>query len=654
MKILSVAIALLVVSTIKGQSDRSLINFRSFSSSLCLTPAHGAYFATRMGEVAVPAGQPGVWQHANPEKGTGYLGKPLLDNINFFNKDTGFVSGFIQDSNRIYNIYYYTTDGGRRWSKRRFADAGWADMVVHLNNGKAWASISGSGHIDYSPDYGMTWQQLNVPHANQRYAAIFFDNRNEGLIGSLWNALDYTSDNGKTWLDIPTPLAQHAYNKTDINNRPEFNRVAIFQSYLIVEQEGLVFASPKDSIHWKSLPYDGFIADNNTGTLFFTSKNTVTRVGSDLSPLVTYPVNGGRGMYNNGQLAMWDGNLLTTINDDGAIASTRLYSDEAEVLNPAFIGFDSAEGFIGCNGNTIYTQRNEGAWKQKAKLPFSVEGRSLKMTGKDTLLVTGAGDSLLYYSFITGQSIRTTGSALIARFCSGPVQKVVFEIGSQGCFHFYNDRVIYERDGDQFVLADNESSGSAHKEKLSDCPDDLPAAIVDSFVRHLPAALSAKPTISTIGITAKDIDRCRKAIWAFRDYVKTGKPNRNTEEKGFRLNENNIDFDRLLSSLDSVMSMRPSTVDSLLYNMSNMWSTTSNWTGIRFELSDGTELSIMDDFVDPNSLHFPWIVSIKGYAVPKNTIAVNRFVEKVYPGFILKESHEDVVGRFVKHLYHGN
>jgi photosystem II stability/assembly factor-like uncharacterized protein len=251
MKALTVTAIILIftVQTVKSQSDRNWINFRSSAVCISLTPAHGVFFATRMGEVAAPGDQPGTWREADPENGKSHIGEPLIDNISFFDNDTGLVSGFIQSGNGLYDIYYRTTDRGRHWEKRHFPDAGWADVVVHLNNGKAWASIAGSGHIDYCTDYGRTWQRISVPHPKERYASIFFNDQGEGLIGSLWNVLDYTIDNGRTWRDVLTPLSQQAYQKTNIQERPEINRVAIFSTYLLVEQEGQLFISTKDSIH---------------------------------------------------------------------------------------------------------------------------------------------------------------------------------------------------------------------------------------------------------------------------------------------------------------------------------------------------------------------------------------------------------------------
>jgi hypothetical protein len=179
----------------------------------------------------------------------------------------------------------------------------------------------------------------------------------------------------------------------------------------------------------------------------------------------------------------------------------------------------------------------------------------------------------------------------------------------------------------------------------------VPASAVDEFVRQLPATLPVRPTIGTIGINAEDYEKCRRDIRRFEAYVRAGKPDREREEKGFMMPQNNIHFNRLLSLTDSVALMEPETIDSLLYHTSTLWSTTTNWTSIEFTLEDGRTLDIRNQYYEPNSLHFPWIVRLGGYVIARNMIAVNHFIETVYPNFLDHQNHADIVELFVKYLY---
>ena len=286
---------------------------------------------------------------------------------------------------------------------------------------------------------------------------------------------------------------------------------------------------------------------------------------------------------------------------------------------------------------------------QNPALP--VGNRPLEIVGRDTLLVTGPGDSLLYFNLRSGKITRTTGTALLNGFCSQAVQNIVFETGSQGCFHHFADQIVYRRAGSDFKWKANAATGSEHEGGLTGYPHEFATSALDSFVRRLPGSLRVPPTIRSIGITAADYAQCRTDIQAFRAYVKAGKPDQGIEEKGFRMYQNDIDFHRLLELTDSVATISPETVDNLLYHTSNLVSTTTSWTEVRLVLKDGETLSISNRYYQPNSLHFPWTVTLSGYHLEKNAISVNQFIDAVYPNFLDRKSHADIVECFVKYLY---
>ncbi len=653
MKILfAVGIALSVATSGHSQSNPLEIRLWTTAIKTSLTPEHAIFFGYGAGNVLIPGDVPGMWGDVNPLADDSDRSS-TVESINFFNRDTGFISGFIQDGSTRTDSYYRTTDGGRHWVKRHFPDDGWADNAVHLNNGKAWVAIAGSGHIDYSEDYGLTWRQIVVPHERERYADIFFNNQGEGLIGSLWNVIAYTADNGIAWKDIPTPLAQRAYRKTDIDSRPEINKVAIFSYYLIVQQEGQVFVTRKEDIHWRPIAYADFIADNNSNTLFFIRRNEVIRADSNVAPAAKYTVidNIATGRYNNGVLVLWGTGGLTKLDDQGKVRHIPLYTTDTSMVNPIEIG-ESSEGTIGLIGNKLFIQReNSGSWKYKDTLRFCLAGRHVEMGIGDSLLVTGPGNSLLIDDLRTGQLHHTSVRTELHKACSSPVVKIDFELGSRGCFHYYADAATYVREGNAFVFKDTTSKGVGHKQEIQGYPASFPAEVVDVFMQKLPSEAAVPPTIATMGITHKDYDQCRRDIRAFQAYVNAGKPDHGIGERGFRMAANNIDFDRLIALTDSIGSVPGAAIDSLLYRVSDIGSTTTNWTAVYLTLANGKRISIKNNFYLPNSLHLPWTIDTDGWMGQKNVLAVNRLIESVYPGFLGRQGHADIVEAMVKYLY---
>ncbi|MBS1663802.1 MAG: hypothetical protein JST68_22345 [Bacteroidetes bacterium] len=656
---LTMSLITISLSVMLGQPDpRNVIMFNSYSASLSITPDRRVCLLTKAGEVAIPAEKANTWNLVSPKDYT--LSGPIFENINFFNRDTGFVSGFIYEGKQVYDVYYRTTDGGKKWEMRRFPDAGWADKAVHLDNGEAWVVIAGSGHIDYSNDYGVSWQRINTPEPKQRFTSLFFNKSGEGFIGSLWDYLSYTNDNGQTWRNVPTPLDQRAYEKTDINARPEIDRTAIFKDYLIVKQNGLLFFTRKDSIRWRPLlGYRDFIADNNTNALFLIDKKTVFKVDDDLQPIATYPIDGdlSTGSFNAGLLAFWDGRQLATIDEKGVVSKTPLYTDEVseKVIKPWSVGYWENGEEIGYLNGKLYVKKNfdDKNWEYLTTLPFKAGQDSLWMIGKDSLLLKGRLDTLTYYDLKTKRLTVTTEANSIRTFCQQKISKVVFETGSQGCFHYYKDYVIYKRnDEGVFEFEKNGTKGMDHKGGLYGYPDEISGGKVESFVQGFPAALNELPSIKAMTFTPADYEKARKDIREFQQRIKQNKTSRGIEEKGFWMNENNLDFNRLLSLPDSVARLDSMRVDKLLDNMSPNFSTTTNWTAINLISEQGEVLTIRNSYdCKPNSFLFPWVVSLNGFRITRNSIAVNRFIGETYPRFVADEGHADIIEHLVQKLY---
>jgi hypothetical protein len=127
-----------------SQSAPLPLNFNSYAIKLSVAKDESLVMVTRAGEVGLTNSIKSEWHRSKSLSENQFLG-PTLDNTNFFNKDTGFVSGFISGKNSKYNIIYHTTNGGSSWKEINFGQDGWVDDAVNLDNGEAWLSVAGSG-----------------------------------------------------------------------------------------------------------------------------------------------------------------------------------------------------------------------------------------------------------------------------------------------------------------------------------------------------------------------------------------------------------------------------------------------------------------------------------------------------------------------------
>ena len=127
-------ILLLLISTLmQAQTSGSPLNFKSYAINLCVAKDESVVLTTRVGEVGIADSITTTWRRADVESGRGELGLGrLLDQPNFFNKDTGIVSGFIKGDREKYNWIFRTTDGGRKWVPVNFGQEGWVDDAINL------------------------------------------------------------------------------------------------------------------------------------------------------------------------------------------------------------------------------------------------------------------------------------------------------------------------------------------------------------------------------------------------------------------------------------------------------------------------------------------------------------------------------------------
>ncbi len=633
--------------------DKAILKFKSSIQKLQVTGNEQLVIATRAGEVAFAPSINDYWKRIDViEKGRqDILSGLLLDNASFFNTDTGFVSGFINNGKGKYNIIYHTVNQGRNWKAIDFGQDGWVDIATNLDNGEAWLSVSGSG-IAYTKDYGFTWRHYSIPEKKQRFTSIYFNTKKQGIIGSLWNMLAITSDNCESWTLLPTPLDQKKYNKTNTINRPEIERVAIFKNYYLVNQEGLIFYSAKDSINWIFLPnYDDFYTDPQSSALFFkTKKSTFIKLDENLQPSLSFAdsIFGYAATCRNAGLFIMNGSKILHIKADNTVETQFIYTNNRSDMQPAEFGFCN-KGTYGILGNQIYLQTAyNGSWEHQFNLPFSMDSVNISMADTGRILVT-KNDSLFYYTISSGKVEKTTRADRKETFLKYGLQKIIFEQGSAGCFHHFSDQVVYENENGSFTTQGMVSQGSQHTATFISSEESIDGELVKKFVRTILLNNPNATTIGDLGFTDKDYQLCKNDIIKFKEAVDKGKAK--STSTAFQFNQNNLDFARLISLVDSVRTIDPVLLSSFLTSLSNLYSTTTNWVKVSFINDNGDKVEIENSFYDPNAFYFPWCIKIDGLYSSNTDIRINNFINLVYPGFLETKNKSDVLHTIVKKLY---
>lgn len=611
-----------------------------------------------MGEVAFIDPKSGRWCKTNIDT-TLSMEYLWIDQICYFNSDTAIVSGNIKNKDKR-RFICRTTNGGKNWTPVETAAELYIADAAYLDNGEAWLCAPGSA-IAYTKDFGVTWSSLPLPTQKESFQKICFNYKLEGIIGSLWNVLAYTPDNCKTWITLPTPLNQGKYRRLSLD-RPEFNRVAIFNDYLLVSQEKLVFYSKKDTINWIPLPgFTDFYTDAANSALFFKRLNgTFTKYDSHLQPICSFE-NIGKyeaAICRNGSLFTMREDKITQINRDNKLIVSPMYTNINEAgVEPSPRMFDIKGGrTYNSVGNKIYIYDRYGNIKT-CTLPFITDSGYLSMKDTGTVLFSRNDDSLFFYTIANKKVQRTTNKKMLERFCAKGIKTIVFSSGADRAHHhvYSSDTMVYELRNDRFVLARKVHEGQMFV-NLRNEPGEIDNKVVDEFVKTIPAIYKKQATIDDLGFTSEEYDSCRKNILAFQKYIE-GNPvlpsyheYEGEEEGTFRFFVNNLDFDKLIALVDSVKAIKPDVISKYFYSSQYY----KNNNSLQFVLvnNNNEELEIKasnSSYYTPYC--FPWYISLNGSHMPNRTIEINRFLKAIYPEFLVRAGKVRILQFLVKQLY---
>lgn len=569
----------------------------------------------------------------------------------FFNKDTGFVSGFIKSDQGRRDIIFHTTNGGKKWQAVKYGQQdGSVDDAVNNDNGEAWLSVADGG-LSYTADYGFSWKQFKFPEKREQYKHIYFNTNRQGIIGSLNNTIYYTPDNCTSWKKISTPLDQGKYNKTDRKSKPEITRVAIYKDYFLVAQEGIVFYSKRVNIGWVWLPdYNDLFTDANNSALFFKTKNgTYVRVDDNFKPVYSVDLNwfSYDAKCKNESLFVVCHEKMVQLTPENVVISTLYKGNIAFIKEPVFIGHRENGREIGLLDNKIFEQAHyKDPWKYLFTMPVPLDSNSYLHIANGNILLHQGDDSLFYFSF-TGKLLQKASKrTILANFRKTGIKQIVF-IRKRSAHEFRElVKLLYSNKGNEFVLAAELSDTlimPGNKDRIS-------VKEVEDFIDRLPAIYNSTQmtSIEDLRFSERDYEQCRKDILEFQASLSKKK----NEETSFTFKRNNLDFNRLLNLVDSIKYMDTNMVNDCL--MYNDWFIQNKMTyTIRIEvLNNNNEvLEIAGTNSKPDAFYFPWYVNLNGCDIRTTDITINRFIEKVYPSLLNTSGKVSVLHNFVKALY---
>lgn len=232
----------------------------------------------------------------------------LLD-IQFLNKDTGYILGLNTEIGNRYNVLLKTINGGTSWSIKPFPEpeAGGVGELFVLSSSEIYA---GKNEIFKTTDEGTTWVSLNLSFSSDQTSIrkIHFLSRENGIV--LKGNIIYKLNN-------------NVFSAAYIEPSSSFKKFQDVSANVFLVTagtypgNGILFKSTDGGNNWKNIPFNkGFIS-----SLFFIDENVgYVIVKTD----IFQTVDGGTiwNKQNTKALGSNDGNICFFNKEEGYYVTT--------------------------------------------------------------------------------------------------------------------------------------------------------------------------------------------------------------------------------------------------------------------------------------------------------------------------------------------
>ncbi|MBN2596638.1 MAG: hypothetical protein JXR82_07645 [Marinifilaceae bacterium] len=654
-------ILIIATSNLFAQKDyRAILEIRGATEEFCISKDSTFWIATKTGDTYFSEGFDKPWKYGTFKTNEyDLVSGRTFERASFFNRDTGYISGFIQKDGKQ-DFIYWTNDGGKNWQEVKFGKSSWIDANYIDYKGNAWMS-GNSQLVYYSNDFGKTWTSFDKIEStgNMRINTIFFENTKRGIVGDFWNRIYLTEDNCKTWTKITSPLDQKKYVRTDKNIRPTIYKAQIFGNNIIINQQNRIFWSKLDSIQWNELSdIIDYSYDKSSNKLFAISKdlkvhlfdsNFVSNWTSE-SNLVNAPISI---KTLNGTLYAWHRAELTKVNENEFLY-TPMYTLENPIATP-YVTAKATRRTWGVNGREILQSDDLGkTWYRIDLLDFNIG--NFKAINDYEAIISDSYYQKYYKYKITDDSTELIKYFIenpLSEFLSNPLKEVSFEIGSQGCFHSNLKVIEYKLENDStFSASKIEQQGyKTEKEKFR---NSFSAKVAFGILDAIDSNPFSKINVNELNISENDKDEYLKKIDLIEKDFKKG--NTFDYEHGtsrYSLPYNKLDFEFYKNAVNQIDSFNNTILNNILGTRYGNWSTTTNWIKITFKNKKGEEISISNFDDMPNAWYLPWIVEANGLIFPINNIEVTKFIESNTPDdFIsLENKNKLAIFQMIDYLY---
>lgn len=614
----------------RTKDARPELKIRGRIDELSVSPAGKLWLVTALSETYYANSVSGGW-HRGPILTDSAAEKeyrqPHLVRVNFLDEETAIITGYIgsETGKGRKDGLFRTTDGGKTWKLLSYGGDDWIYTVFNDASGNIWMGGSG-GAIYHSADKGLRWKKLRSPYnSSTRTADIFMRDASHGIAGALGNELYLTSDNWNSFRKIATPKDQKLYqNRGQVFTDDRFEKVGVWQNWLVVQQGTNVWYTDTGKIHWQAFatPLRDFAIDQAAGQFYGVSLNDEPLMM--ISPTQSQTLATVRLPGDPTDIKAVGGTLYALIGNSEVYAIGKdhtehdgLYTTEGSIPTPELVRKGINLNW-GSDGDQLYlADGSSGTWYREAKLPFTVTAFRLV---DDSSAVLWDGGRNYRYSLRSHAWVLDTLIHPLAHFLERPVKWLGIRSGSRGCFHFVEDQVsfiTYDKN-DPFVMKTFFRDGEELRNRK--LPEGITPARVAALLSRIDAHTSFLPRLSDFHIGKEDSKNYYTMI---AEQEQKGK----LEDDGILL-----DYKYLKNFPASLDTVNTNSLTELLTLRNTWWSTTSNWLRIEIVNESNDTLRVGHSYyVHSGAWSLPWVFEYRGQYFSCYDPAVSSFIRDCMP-----------------------
>ena len=506
-----------VLPSVEARDYRAVLDPSGRIDEISVSPRGNLFLSNCFGEVYYTSNIDSNW-HMMEVAG----GLANLERISFFNADTAILTGYIQSEKHEKSGYFLTYDGGRTWKKGDLGESGWFYEVSIDDDGHAWLGTSKKTLL-YSDDFGKSFKKIEVPFKkSDRIYALHMADTQRGMVGSNDNEILITENNWQSAQNVPTPFDQKKVVNRTHYSALEISKVVLWGDYLLVKQGGRSFYTKQDEIEWQPFPVQLMNFELATDHHHLLGYDDSLRLWAFTSPmqfqllteerLPNYPIN----------IKVMNGSLYLFLHDyrvcradrDGLVCRT-LYTIDHPIEEPEMVKsgktllWGIVDNIYKGAGNHLYlAEKKDGRWFREAVLDFTpIEIRLLD----DETAVLWDGLQNHLYSLRQHKAEVYQPAEPLRDFLAAPVVKMTITSGSGGCFHFSNDIIEYQKNGDLLIATSvKKINNSEKRDSAIVCSVSYPMFI--SLLNKMNVDFYKIPEIQGFNITETDIQHYREAV----------------------------------------------------------------------------------------------------------------------------------------------